>query len=137
MKFFTFVPFLLAIGATTAMHSGPAPAEGEAVRDLSADRPSHADIERSDVQLMGTNSINPRSLKSGNLVKRECQKGGSFGCSAKGWCWKECGAGNWCWTAHNGGSGQWISCGKSGDCNRGQACSIGGCDECGCSGCTK
>ncbi|EMD96719.1 hypothetical protein COCC4DRAFT_172129 [Bipolaris maydis ATCC 48331] len=134
MKFTTFVPFLLALGATAKQ---AAPVVGEAVLDLSANRPSHADVERSDVQLVGTSSRNPRSLRSGNLIKRECQAANSYGCSAKGWCWKECGSGNWCWTAHNGGSGQWISCGSGNDCNRNQACSIGGCKECGCSGCTK
>lgn len=136
MKFLIFVPFLLAIGATTPMRSVLAPTEDEAVLDLSADRPSHADVERSDVQLMGTESMNPRSLQNGNLFKRTCQNGGSYGCSAKGWCWKECGSGNWCWTAHNSGLGQWISCGSKSDCNVNQACSRGDCRECGCSGCT-
>ncbi|KAJ5031396.1 hypothetical protein J3E73DRAFT_396274 [Bipolaris maydis] len=109
MKFTTFVPFLLALGATAKQ---AAPVVGEAVLDLSANRPSHATLNVSDfsswVPALATHAVSEAETSSSD-------------CSQ--W-WQ-------------GGQLAIIVRGSGNDCNRNQSCSIGGCKECGCSGCTK
>lgn len=68
------------------------------------------------------------------LFKRECVDNNAFGCSKNGYCWKNCdAAGGWCWTAEGDGTGDWIKCKSDDDCNMGQSCGAGDCDDCGCS----
>lgn len=70
-----------------------------------------------------------------SIQRRACWHGKPSGCS-KEFCWRKCenpDSGFWCWTAHNGGMGAWIGCKADTDCNEGQACGVGECDDCGCS----
>ncbi|RYO75616.1 hypothetical protein DL766_004238 [Monosporascus sp. MC13-8B] len=78
------------------------------------------------------------SSSPGNVQKRECWHGKSYGCSESGFCWKKCGGdhtGAWCWTARNDGFGDWYTCSNDNDCNTDMPCSqaVDGCDDCGCS----
>ncbi|EFY95661.2 IDI-2 precursor [Metarhizium robertsii ARSEF 23] len=38
------------------------------------------------------------------IFERQCWKGGEYGCSHNGYCWRQCGpSGRWCWAAEEQG----------------------------------
>ncbi|KAA8648496.1 uncharacterized protein ATNIH1004_004381 [Aspergillus tanneri] len=95
-----------------------------------------------------TTAINPREVERIDTVenvdvllspeKGKCWTRSPWGCSKKGWCWKQCAnGGQWCWVALDQGNGPWKSCQVAEDCNPANDlksdCGQGGCKACGCS----